>query len=70
LKNSVVLGIILTTIGAIVKIYINRAYEWVVIGQGIAAVGQVFILITPATLAAECFGPGERVYAVSMAIIA
>lgn len=63
------LGIILTTIGAIVKIYINRAYEWVVIGQGIAAVGQVFILITPATLAAEWFGSDERVYAVSIAII-
>ena len=53
------LGIILTTIGAIIKIYINLAYEWVVYGQMIAAIGQVFILITPATLAAEWFGPDE-----------
>ena len=31
--------------------------------------GQVFILITPATLAGEWFGADERVYAVSIAII-
>ena len=57
-------------IGAITKIYINQAYEWVVIGQAIAGVGQVLILITPATLAAEWFGPDEEVIAVSISIIA
>ena len=48
LRNGVILGVILTTIGALVKIYINHQYEWIIVGQAIGAIGQVLILITPA----------------------
>lgn len=39
LRNGVLLGSVLTTFGAFVKIYINHSYHWIVIGQGIGAIG-------------------------------
>ena len=32
LRSSVILGIVLTTIGSIMKVFIDHAYEWVVFG--------------------------------------
>ena len=67
-KTGIILGTILTAIGMIVKVWINTDFWICVLGQVLAAIGQPFILNTPAKLAGIWFGQNERVIAILIAV--
>ncbi len=60
------LGSVLTTVGMVVKCFINSGFEICIFGQVLAAIGQPFILNAPAKLAAVWFGENERIIALTI----
>lgn len=68
LKLSIVLGALLTTIGAIIKCFAVRSELFLVaiIGQTFCAIAQAFTLSVPARLSALWFGPTQIALATSV----
>jgi len=69
-RNGVLVGIIFTTIGMIIKCFINNGFYICVIGQIFCAIGQPFLSNVPAKLAATWFAANERVTAITLAVAA
>lgn len=67
-RKGILFGCLLTTIGMIVKVFINYNFWICVVGQMFAAVGQPFLLNAPAKLASVWFGDKERVAAITIAV--
>ena len=67
LKIGVLVGIFLTMAGMWVKCLINHNFNYVFVGQTIAAIGQPFLSCAPGKLAALWFGENERVIATVVA---
>ena len=61
-------GIVLTTLGMVLKIFINTSFYLVIGGQVLAAIGQPFITNASAKVSAVWFGANERVLSLSAAV--
>ena len=55
LRWGVLVGIVLTTIGCWVRCAINTSFTWVLIGQVIMAMGQVYLYNSPALVTTNWF---------------
>jgi len=51
-----------------VKVLINKGFWICILGQMIAAIGQPFVLNSPAKLACVWFGEHERILALTLAV--
>lgn len=67
-RRGMLIGTLLTTIGMIIKCFINYGFYIAIIGQVFAAVGQPFLINMPAKLAAVWFGKNERVIAITICV--
>ena len=63
LKLAVLIGISLTTIGLVLRIFIDHSFTWVLIGQTLMAFGQPFTYNAPAKLSTNWFSYQERAIA-------
>ena len=63
LKLAVLIGISLTTIGLVLRIFIDQSFTWVLIGQTLMAFGQPFTYNAPAKLSTNWFSYQERAIA-------
>ena len=70
LRVAVYVGMALTTLGTIIKCFVNQSFTWVIIGQVCAAFGQPLLAIAPAKLATYWYGQNERVIATTVATAA
>jgi hypothetical protein len=59
---QVILGSGLTMLGMWTKCFINQSFAWIYVGQTLSAIGQPFLNIAPAKLAAIWFGKDEVSY--------
>lgn len=57
LRSGVLVGTVLTFVGSVVRIGAFWSFNWVLIGQTLAAIGQPFLINGPAKLAAFWFRP-------------
>ena len=64
-----IVGATFTAVGMCIKALVNYSFWWVYIGQILAAIGQPFICSAPAKLAAQWFGPNERIMALTIVCI-
>jgi fucose permease len=55
-KNGVIIGTFLTTLGMFIKVFINQGFWICILGQLFAAAGQPFLSNAPTKLAAVWFG--------------
>lgn len=71
LRNSVLIGVVLTTIGAWIKVgSVHPDRYWVVLlGQAVVSMGNVFVLPLPPKIATAWFGANEVSKACSVALI-
>jgi fucose permease len=69
-RVGVVLGIVLTAIGMIIKCFINYSFTICVFGQMIAAIGQPFLTNAPAKVSALWFSEKGRIVATTIATVA
>ena len=67
LRIGVLLGTTLTAFGMWIKVLVNTSFDWVIVGQMFAAIGQPFLACAPAKLAGQWFGENERVIATTIA---
>jgi MFS family permease len=67
LKFGVCIGIILTSIGLILKCLINKSFLYVIVGQTLIASGQPFLLNGCSKLSANWFPEKERLAATAIA---
>ena len=55
IKNGVVIGAVLTSLGAAVRCLVATDFSYVIIGQILCAIGQPFILNAPTKIAIRWF---------------
>mmetsp|Transcript_35558 Transcript_35558/g.25968 ORF Transcript_35558/g.25968 Transcript_35558/m.25968 type:complete len:90 (+) Transcript_35558:338-607(+) len=69
LRWGILLGVAVSAVGIWIKVAINHSFTWVIVGQVITALGTPISASAPAKLAAEWFGPNERVVAITLAVV-
>lgn len=59
-RTGLLIGCVLTIIGLWLRILINKSFIYVLLGTGLSAVAQPFILNMPSKVSAQWFGENER----------
>jgi MFS family permease len=65
-RNAVLTGMVLMTIGAMIKVFVNSNFAYLFVGHVIQAIGSPFIWNGPTQIGQEWFLPDERLNAVNM----
>ena len=66
LRIGMCIGVLLTIIGAWIRILVNENFLYVLLGQLVASFGQPFIMNSPSKIAATWFNPENRVKATTI----